>query len=1160
MIPEALQPRALLAPPRTLASHFRTLIAADASIENLTFIDRCILDQIHTEAIPSSVYEVWLSLTCRYSQQFTVAALTNPSCGVRFVARHFARRLFLSTHWKERGWDFLGGAQGIKGILDSLPLMEARLLLKLIFGRCQVVPDRKVVSVCIEEFLDLVEATDPWLSRTLLSHVSHLYAYCSAERVEDMLRSQSPKCPELLEYTSRVHTPLLRRIAIGRVEMPKEVRRKTLQQCQTALLRSKEPYDPIYYQDVQLTLTLTPGLLFGMDLLTALEKEPEMLKSHALERLVEAMARQGIRDKLPFGSLLRILSQGFAVLQARAMRLLSTTSGWLSRALSRDIVQFWSISRFGGVKGSHEGLVGQYQKRRRLKDLSAYQVELEDCLIMRVLQVQDESFQNQGEKHGQSSETLNSLLCLVNIRGRKEFLQLVCRHSPTLGFDLTAWPPSQREQELMPCWDLDVLDRLRPDDSESLFGRSLHIYHCEEFLPSFDSRNPELKMPSWEAQCLLWASWESATPKRKGFPITLKVLGEMKQKSMRAREPAERLRWATSAVKLAARTSSIDIFAEIVEWTSRYIRDPASPFTNPAKSYLVILDTLKAEPNAPTYSALLFGTFDLIEILLSSDKPQLAVDIMIRVWKDFPGESSFHRKISLVKLGRVLFPEQGRELMSRFAGYVCDALQAQQDQNQQQPKEKKGFIKVTTAKMLAQALAEADFLSQADRMEILQKMFSSARHVDIRREIVAALLNLVGSCENPEPYKVFASIVSSVTGPNERAVTTEVEWEMAENPERGGPLPYVAPLTERPVLNSAFSAAFWSIPEKLRPEYVENRTRLDPSFQISQIRFFWRWTEYLPESFLRQFHRPWALSYLHYESFARIDSALAVTAEAPLKDSNVRDHWEIFFASLCGRPAIYSLEKLLSQFVKGGSKALNGLNTALILEEFEFCAELIIRNPVKYNRSVKKYILHPEYTLEPFRALRDSRIQSVSDVKEPADKAQIYHDLTDAMARVISVCETVRREGWSATDYPVTLPSQFEYHALLLPSPIYNPSASESHSAAEIFISALVDLIIKNSADSTLLLKLDSFQSVLREIPSADLKACMLRLGCVWRELEKQNPIIICVGVKLARSLLDNMRSDEAFLKRDVDILGMIEEWKKNDVEFVRQTGWEVEL
>ncbi|KAL4738075.1 hypothetical protein BDV11DRAFT_216239 [Aspergillus similis] len=1521
MIPEALQPRALLAPPGTLAAHLRTLAAADATIENLTIIDRHILDQIHKKQFPPL---------------------------------RFARRLFRVSHWKERGWDVLGGAQGIKGIMDRLPLTEARLLLKLIFWRCEAILDKRLGSVCIEEFLALVEDTDPWSSRMLLPHVSHLYAYCSAERVEDMLRSQSSKCSELLGHMSRFHIPLLRRIAVGRVNMSKDVRLKILQQCQPALLRSKEAYDPIFYQNMQPAHALSPGLLFGVDLLKTLEREPETLSNHELEH---------------------------------------TTPGWLSRSLSQDIIQFWSISRFGRVGVFPKGLVAEYQRRRWwLKELSANQVELEDCLT-KVLQVKDESFQVLGKKRQQFSRTLYDLFWLVDIRGRKEFLQLVCRHSPTLDFDLAAWPPSQREQELMPCWDLDILNKLRKDDTESLFYRSLHIFHCEEFLPSSDSRNPDLKMPSWEEQCLLWASWEFTSPKRKGLPpISLRALGEMKQRSVRAREPAERLRWAKSAVQLTSRTSSVEIFAEIIEWSSRYIRDalvfpdliheiidsccwmlacgtaaqgeatvlksdlereaqtghkimegllktcllllrepwarsrssiskmtggilymlsaivgrrvdsvrelargkllteselaeilleplipilleyerqgntegqtdvgwsgPSAPtllelsfmdrlakardelwqqnrsqndpdvmklspglprglaiqhlvhtsdllyhamkhpdrapflssranevlfgaadtvmhaitkeeahvdgfvdslqfivrallnndnhadkirdilrvwehyfeILKPHPAYLdlfqdwlvkrilytedmvealntirppgpcltvsprisavpaaseagmiewdphddmketpdripctvlncrmeggipsqfpfvhvreppaqpiperrsiwspysyslakasqdpsrciqdsvvlaalLFLDTYTKDPGilrakfpavdcpryppirladrfitfqvrkrpeealsppidalrrsavrvppqilrnlicSATYSDLLFSTFNLIEILLSTDKPQLAIDIMVRVWAEFPGESSFHRKISLVKLGRILTPEQERELMSQFAG-------------QQQAKESKGFIK---------------------------KMLSSARHVDIRREILAALLKLVSSCENHEPYK--------------RGATTEVEWEMAEDLERGGSLPYVAPLSERPVLNSAFSAAYWCIPGRLRPDYVENvllpllqessrqhtrwiaamaarlglslsdlnitKDEIGPFIPDLTNSALWQWKEYLPESYLRQCHRSWSLSYLHYESFARIDSALAVTANAALKDINVRDHWGSFFASLCGRPAIYSLDEFLSPFVNGASKALNGLNTALILADFEFRAELIIRNPVKYKGFVKKYILRPEYTLELFRALRKCRIRSVSDVKDAAYKAQIYHDLTDTMARVIGVCESVRKKGWSATDYPVTLPSPFEYRVLLLPSPIYNPAASESHHAAEIFISALVDLITEYSANPIFLLKLDSLQSVLREIPSANLKACTLRLGCVWREPEKHNPIVISVGVRLTHSLLNIMRSDTSLLKPDADILGMIEEWKESDVEFVRQIGWEVEL
>ncbi|KAL4994406.1 hypothetical protein BDV10DRAFT_189076 [Aspergillus recurvatus] len=1679
MIPEALQPKALLVHPRALAAHLRSLAAADTSIENLTFTNKCILDQVHTEAVPSSVYGVWLPLTCQYSLHFTAAALTDPSRGVRDAARQIVRRrLFRGSRWKERGWDVLGGAQGIKDILDGLPLTEVRLVLKVIFGRCYSALDRKSVSSCVEEFLELVEDTDPWTSRSLLSRVSFLYAYCSAEKVEDLLRSQSRELSMLLDHIAQFHTPLLRRIAVGTVHMPKNVRLKILQQCRRALLSSKETYDTVYYQDMQ--AAMPPGLLFGMDFLMAMEKEPKALSNHDLEQWVEAVAKKGICQQLPFRSILLILNQGLAALQISANTRLGGSSGWLSRSISHDVVQFWSVSRFGGRGRSYpKSLAARYWKKRRTKILSVHQDDLQQCLIGKVLQIKDKSFSAQKASR-QSSRALTDLLNLVNKKGRLEFLQLLCRHSPTLHFDLTTWPPSQKEQERMPCWDLNVLKMLRPEDSKLLFNRSLYIHHCEEFLPISDDRYPGLKIPTWEAQCQLWATWESAGLNGKGFPVVRKALDEMRRKSMRAREPVERLRWAKSAVELAAITSSVDIFAEVVEWSKRFIRDalvfpdlireiighydrmlscrvaaqgeasvskpdlmqeaqkghgiledllktcllllrepwarplmsrmtrgvrymlstivgrrmdvvrkrtrgdsvtepelteilldpmipilieyerqgntkgqtdvdwsgpsgmilssnwlpetpnlvelsfidrlavardglwqrqraqndpnilnlspglprglaiqhlvhysdwlyqamrhpdhapflssrankvlfsaadtvmaaitserghvgvlvddlafivrallksekqadrirdvlrvweyysqilqphplylglfqdwlvdmiryqedmaeattavrppslpvkpgvsavPAAsetgliewdphggnypeavlhdnegipdkipctilncrmaaripsgasfvcaskPRPNPepitiwspalcspaesqdsthcAQGSVILaallfldtytetpgilrtkfpavdfpryppmrladrfvafqatkrpegalgppiaalrrsarrvppqilrdliwsfLDTLKAEPNAPTYSALLFSTFDLIEILLSTDKPQLAIDVVIRVWKDFPKESSFHRKISLVKLGRILTPEQGRGLMSRFAEYVCYALQAQQSQSQGQKNsqqeiknETKGFIKVTTAKMLAQTLAEADFLSQSDKMDMLQRMFSSARHIDIRSAIVAALLELVSNSENTEPYKVFASIASSVVGPNERAITTEAEWEMAEDLEQRGPLPYVAPLSERPVLNSAVSTAFGSIPARFRSDYVQNvllpllqessrqhmrwmaamAARLGLSLSDLNIteyeigpftpdladKILWSWAEYLPGSYLQEYHRPWALSYLHHDAFTLIDKALAKTADRPLKDIQVREHWTSFLASLRARPAIFSLDRLLPPIINNGSKALNGLSTAQILEDFEFRAGIITQNPIKYNGSLQKYIVCPEYSLEPLQALRKSREVSGSSVEDAAYKARIYNDLTDAMTRVIDICENVRNEGWSIAGYPVTLPSPFEYHVLLLPSLKYTPAATESKPAVEIFTSAVVDLITEYSADPTLLLKLDSLQPVMREVSSETLKACTLRLGSGVREMEKNDPIVICVRVKLARLLLDRMRSNGTVLGRgvDVDLLEeMVEEWKKSNVEFVRQVGWEVAL
>jgi hypothetical protein len=70
-------------------------------------------------------------------------------------------------------------------------------------------------------------------------------------------------------------------------------------------------------------------------------------------------------------------------------------------------------------------------------------------LIQKVLQAEDQNFNAQKDRP-QFMVRVRNLISLVDSKGRLELLQMLCKYSPSLGFDLTCWPPSKKEQELMP--------------------------------------------------------------------------------------------------------------------------------------------------------------------------------------------------------------------------------------------------------------------------------------------------------------------------------------------------------------------------------------------------------------------------------------------------------------------------------------------------------------------------------------------------------------------------------------------------------------------------------------------------------------------------------------------------------------------------------------
>lgn len=512
-----LQPQRLLVHPTSLAKHLQIVLKSDTSQENLNFINTQILHQTHNEAVTSFVYRVWLILAWRYAPHLLPAALRDQtSAGVRKAGIKLVRQIFGRPSHQVSGWSLLGGCQGIKAILDGLPLAEVRLFVQAISqsGRDS---DSELLGTYFDELVNLIEAADTWTTRSCSRYVAALYAHCSAGRVTEILRSGIPSSQAFYRHLRRTHPNLLRQIAIGAVEVPFPVRRHILETCSEVLLQSNKEYDLVHATEIY--SGNLAGLRFGVDLLSQIKaNEPDLRTCGPLiRRWTGLILHLAIRRSLPFDVILPIIN--FSLEMCRV----ADSSNWLSQNLPKEVIRCWSLAKSGKIgykQPFHQAMkkAGVSSPSRPGADNKA---ALEQCLIKQVLQIRDQRF-SMHMSPAELSHQLDMLLSYVHIDGRLDFLRLFCKYSPTLNFDLTLWPPSEEEQKNLPVWSYQVLCRFSRADSKSLFERSLQNHNCDTFIPDDLAKRNGWAL-DWESQCLLWAGWECSTAKGSdGFPITHK--------------------------------------------------------------------------------------------------------------------------------------------------------------------------------------------------------------------------------------------------------------------------------------------------------------------------------------------------------------------------------------------------------------------------------------------------------------------------------------------------------------------------------------------------------------------------------------------------------------------------------------------------------------
>ena len=214
---------------------------------------------------------------------------------------------------------------------------------------------------------------------------------------------------------------------------------------------------------------------------------------------------------------------------------------------------------------------------------------------------------------------------------------------------------------------------------------------------------------------------------------------------------------------------------------------------------------LEALSRTPLDSTKLAATermaYRLLMLLSKSDRPHLASTLIVRTVLDRPDASSWHRQLLSRRFLRNLCAGQAQDIFSLFASSILETLERQVtfSRNQQKAKASSIFsdhpIKITTVKLLAQLLDDANFVPPAFCVEILSKLFQTATHVDIRVAVLDSMVSKLGRCVDVTSDALAEELMSALelTIPilgslNERQQIQDVDWIVAE---KTGELPEV---------------------------------------------------------------------------------------------------------------------------------------------------------------------------------------------------------------------------------------------------------------------------------------------------------------------------------------------------------------------------------
>ncbi|KAK2813727.1 hypothetical protein FQN50_000125 [Emmonsiellopsis sp. PD_5] len=606
---------------------------------------------------------------------------------------------------------------------------------------------------------------------------------------------------------------------------------------------------------------------------------------------------------------------------------------------------------------------------------------------------------------------------------------------------------------------------------------------------------------------------------------------------------------------------------------------PASLLRDLASSLLTTLTTLSDK--APLYGITSSTAFRVMSLLSLSDQPQLVVDLGLKVVAEMPDDSSWHRRVLSIRLGRTLDSRNAQDMVEKFASFVVDSLEKQKTANdtpekESPPPKQKVRIKITTIKMVAE-LIEGGFVSLRAGSDILRSLFVNSSHIDVRTVAIHALFGLLrkaGDLKSECGREIYDNLVSFAMEvselPNERVATSEKQWIEAE---AGGLPPPIS--RERPLADLFLSGMSAMVPANRHADYVQdvvlpfldkstkqhNRwmkiflSGLELSLEQSAITdfgpfvssrdveymVFTSWKKYIPKSYLSTYHRAFALRYFRGGKLHGIEDKL--TSRNPRwKNSEAGQYWRQYIESQSSCRPFWQINTELSSGTKPAIQ--DGITNEDLMDEFCARVAILIREPFvngKDGLQISASVLNLALSALPRQT---SSNHSAKQLESEGRRRSVFK-------RIIADIESLRTPAWQKDPArsPKILPSHLHLQALLLPFPDTDHLSPDRH---DVFVSALDDLIKKCAASPSCQADFTYIIDAVRSLAEADRVPCVLAMGGI--PAEEHDSVIGCLKIQVAHVVLDRMDAKER--KRSQELNDLIESWKESPSEWVRLNAW----